>query len=246
MLSEHSDIAKSSRRKRSLSKQRQRPHDQRADHLVERFDKARKAMWAQVAGTWAFRAQETVDIQLERVLEGVLSQGQLVSTDPERPGEGISSLFNIARLRSGLCPKPLLDHSIWNINPDEDVGKDQVLVAIQTFEKLGSDISDISECALIASSEDLRKLNTINWAAPQLLEMASRTRFHWGSERAAEIGSKLVAAIGPLAKEATSAVAEKWYTSVRVLLDLFAKGHNVPSSQITSVLASFPNNVAFE
>ena len=218
----------------------------RAEQLAEKFDKVRKALWTNVAATWAHRAQETVDCQLDRAMQGVLAQGQTVCADPDRPGEKIGSLFNVAKLRAGLCPKPLLDHGIWKINPGADAGKDQVLVAIQAFDKLGSEISEVCECALIASSEDLRRLNAPTWTLSQLVDMAHRTQFDWGSKRAAEIGSNLVAAIGPLAKQAASEVAEKWYTSVRVLVALFAKGQTVPASQITAVLDSIPDKVGFE
>ena len=140
----------------------------------------------------------------------------------------------------------MLEHSVWNINLGEDAGKNSVLVAVQAFDRIGSDVSSLCECALIASSEDLRKLNTLAWTVPQLVEAANRTRFEWGYDRANEVGLKLAAAVRPLAEQATSGVAEKWYMSVRVLVDLFAKGQNVPASQISSVLDSIPEIVGFK
>ena len=67
----------------------------------------------------------------------------------------------------------------------------------------------------------------------------------WGSPKAEELGSEIIDAIRPLAQKATSETAEKWYTSVRVLVDLFAKGQSVPASQIASVLDSTPRCANF-
>ena len=115
MLSEHSDMLKSSKRQRATTKSR--PHYQREEQLADRFVNARQAMWSKVSGTWAFRSQETLGQQLALAMQGVQADGQVLYPDPDCPGKETPMVFNIASLKAGLCPQPLLDHSVWKIDP---------------------------------------------------------------------------------------------------------------------------------
>ena len=162
------------------------------------------------------------------------------------PQDNQPKLLNIQAMKTGLCPCELVNHRVWNINTAEDFAKGRALASIQEFiEKKGRGICSLCECALIASSENHRELHGASWSACQIVEMASLSDLDWGSKKANAIWRKLVDAVQPLARHAASETALKWYTSVRVLVDMFAMGQTVQSSNIVPVLDSVPKLAFF-